>query len=110
MQTMLQIKHRLRGGKAEFLEYRRNHHRAKPQRISCDEYERELPGESAASKSVIEPGMRDRRRVLLPNRVIQKVKRRDHKNSIDAGNPENNFGKFHAHLGGILCAPLCPLW
>ena len=108
MEAMLQVENSLRRSEAEFFEDRWEHHGAEAERICCDDDERELPGESASDETVIEAGMRDGRRILAANRVIEELQRSDNQDSPDGGDPENDLGEFHAHLGGERCE-LCVL-
>ena len=61
---MLRKKHRLGSGKAEFLEHRWDHLCAEAQWISRDHDKRELPCQRTPGEPIVEPGMRNGRRVL----------------------------------------------
>jgi len=93
---MLQKKDDLGGSETEFLEDGREHKRAEANRIGRDHHEGELPGESASHEAVEETGMRNGRRVLAADGVIQKVERSDDENAVDGGDPERDFGEFHS--------------
>jgi len=95
MQPALQIKHEQRGAVSELLNHGRNHHRPQAYRVARDEKEYDLKCKPYADESVVKARMRDRRRILAPDDIEHKIKRRQHQEAPDAGGPKDDLGEFH---------------
>lgn len=92
---MLPIERAQGEGINEFFQNRRQHHQAKADRIASDDQECELPGKASAEESVVEAGMRDRRRILAADGVEHEVERSEDEQTPDERNVESDFSEFH---------------
>src|SRR5579864_2492480 len=79
------------GGVSELLQYGRNHQQAEAQRVSGDDREGNLPGESHADEPVVKIGMGDERRRLAADEAEKEIQGNDGYKSPDSSAPEDNF-------------------
>src|SRR5579859_2444467 len=95
MNALLEIEDEQGSSVGELFDDGRNHHQAKAHRIERDYQERKLPRQPCADEAVIEAGMGNGRRILPPDQIEHKIKRREDQHAPDEGNPENDLGEFH---------------
>src|SRR6266481_5978451 len=87
-----------RHAKRKLLHHRRNHH-PQPHRVRSNNQKRNLPRQRAPHKTVIKSRMRNRRRVVLPNQIKQKIQRHNHQHSPNPRHPKHHLRKFHHPSG-----------
>src|ERR1700677_3062936 len=94
-EAMLKIEHDESRSSAELLDHRWNHHWPQADRIARDHQECNLKGQTDADKTVVEAGMRDRRRVLTADQVKHEIQRRENQHAPNAGDQESDLCEFH---------------
>src|ERR1700733_7335560 len=95
---MLEIEHDEGRASAEFLDHRRDYHRAEPHRVQRNHDECDLEGQPYTDEAVVEPGMRDRRGILASDEIENEIERREYQHAPDAGYPEYDLGEFHGAI------------
>src|SRR5262245_17466008 len=83
------------GHKADLLQHRRQHGRAKARRVGGDDQEQELPCQGHSEEAVVVLWMRNRRRIVLAGLPLQEKRRDDDQNARQAGRQEDPLGKSH---------------